>query len=361
MASCPSNNTRYYAAGGASYQNGAGSLYVSSDGGDTWIAKSGNAGFPAAGTWVKITDVAVRPNSSGYVWACFGGFDDGVKVVKSTNVGDTWTNVSANLPNIPINCMAVDGDNGAYVGTDIGIFYLGPAMSNWMPWSNGLPNVPVTDLFIFDDGVTRKLRAATFGRGVWQSNLAETCDASIVVTGNLEGIQHYEASTSISSAADVEGGAGTFVSFKSGNYIVLTDGFEVIENSEFLGFISPCGQGGIPALQDDETAESRNSNSSIILLKRMWNKEDGLPYGYLHQLTREENQVRVQLKLRNRGKIELIAVQKIQEKLVPLFSGELAAGIHEAELDISSLPPDFHYLILFYEGKVADFQELDLR
>jgi hypothetical protein len=234
-------------------------------------------------------------------------------------------------------------------------------MSNWMPWSNGLPNVPVTDLFIFDDGVTRKLRAATFGRGVWQSNLAETCDASIVVTGNLEGIQHYEASTSISSAADVEGGAGTFVSFKSGNYIVLTDGFEVIENSEFLGFISPCGQGGIPALQDDETAESRNSNSSIILLKRMWNKEDGLPYGYLHQLTREENQVRVQLKLRNRGKIELIAVQKIQEKLVPLFSGELGAGIHEAELDISSLPPDFHYLILFYEGKVADFQELDLR
>lgn len=361
LTSCPSNSNRFYAAGGTGYGNGSGSLYFSGDVGSTWTVKSGNPGFPSTSNWVKITDVSVRPNNSSYVWACFGGFDAGYKVVMSTNTGDTWTNLSFNLPNVPINCLAIDNNNGAYAGTDIGVFYLGPTVSQWMPWSNGMPNVPVTELVIFDDGTNKKIRAATFGRGIWQSNLAETCDASVVVTGGLEGIRHYEASTSISSSSVVQGGIGTFVSFQSGSYITLGENFMVIDDSEFLGFISPCGQGGIPSAQDDIPINRSDPNSSIILLRRMWDPKDGLPYGAIDNIEIKGNSAMIDFSLKNSGKVEIVAAKQIQEKLATLHSGELNSGKHQIEVDISRLPKEFHYLLFFYEGKLAHFQELDLR
>src|SRR4029079_9266681 len=140
--------------------------------GDTWTVKSLNTGFPDGSLWDKITDVTVLPTNSSEVYACFGGFNEGIKIVKSTNTGDSWTNISDNLPNVPINCLAVDNSDGVYAGTDIGVFYRGATMLHWMPWSNGLPKVPVVELVIFDDGVTKRIRAATYGRGVWQSNMA---------------------------------------------------------------------------------------------------------------------------------------------------------------------------------------------
>ncbi|HLF63114.1 MAG TPA: hypothetical protein VI603_05165 [Saprospiraceae bacterium] len=363
LTSCPSNSNRFYSAGGDDFTNGSGSLYFSGDIGETWVEKSENPGFPDPSNWIKITDVVVRPNNSSTVWACFGGFDAGYKVVTSTNTGDTWTNVSANLPNVPVNCLAIDNDNGVYAGTDIGIFYRSPSMSNWMPWSNGLPNVPVTGLIIYDDGTTKRVRAATFGRGVWQSNLASTCDASVVVTGGLEGIRHYEASTSISSTAFIQGGIGTFVSFKSGSYISLTDGFNVVDDSEFLGFIAPCGQGGIPAIQDetdfgDELLRA-DSSSSVIPLRRMWDPEDGLPYGLLKSVSPGQNTIRFNIK--KPGIVQIYAARDVQDKLSPLFSGEMNVGTHTVEANLSALAPAFYYVLLFYEGKLAYFEEMEVR
>ena len=361
LTSCPSNNFRFYAAGGAGFWNGSGNLYFSDDIGATWTVKSNTSGFPAASGWVKITDVTVRPTNSSTVWACFGGFNAGNKVVMSTNTGDSWTNMSANLPNVPVNCLAVDNDNGVYAGTDIGVFYRGPTMSLWMPWSNGLPNVPVTDLFIFDDGSTKLIRASTFGRGVWQSAMASTCDAAVVVTGGLEGIRHYEASTSITSSAFIQGGIGTFVSFKSGSYITLGDGFNVIDDSEFLGVISPCGTGGIPAAEEDISINRSDPNSAIILLRRMWNPDTELPYGSIHSLLQQNNKAQVIFSIREPGDVQLYVAKAVQEKLTPVYSGTTGAGIHEMNFDVSNLNHEEYYLLLFYEGKLAHFQELDLR
>ncbi len=362
LTSCPSNSARFYSAGSTYFWgDGSGSLYFSGNTGDVWTSKSGNPGFPDPSNWTKITDVEVRPTNSSTVWACFGGFDNGYKVVTSTNAGDSWTNMSGNLPNVPVNCLAIDNDNGVYAGTDIGVFYRGPTMPNWMPWSNGLPNVPVTELVIYDDGTTKKIRAATFGRGVWQGDLAATCDAAVVVTGGLEGIRHYEASTSITSTGFIQGGIGTFVSFQSGSYITLSDGFNVVDDSEFLGFISPCGQGGIPSAQGGTGTDRSNPNSSIILLRRMWDKEDGLPYGSIKQIDINGNNAHIEFKLKKPGKVQLYAAREVQDKLETLYSGELSNGVHKMDFDISNLPHEFHYLLLFYEGKLAHFQEMDLR
>ena len=359
--SCPSNSSRFYSAGGYQFNDSPGSFYFSADVGETWTAKDENPGFPDDSLWSRISDVAPRPNNSSIVYASFGGFEPGIKVVMSTNTGDTWTNISANLPNVPVNCLAVDNDNGVYAGTDIGVFYRSATMSNWMPWSNALPNVPVTDLIIFDNGTTKRLRAATFGRGVWQSDLAATCDPAVIVTGSIEGIRHYEASTSISSSSFIQGGAGTFVSFKSGSYITLSPGFNVVDDSEFLGFISPCGQGGIPSIQNNSSGSGSNPNASIIPLRRMWDSEDGMPYGSLDDVSIQNNTGKIKFRLKKPGKVQVYVAKQLQDKLLTIYNSEQMGGSQQINFDIAQLEKTFYYVLLFYEGKLAHFQELDLR
>lgn len=361
MTACPSNNTRFYSAGGSSYLNGSGGLYFSSNTGDTWTIKSTNPGFPDESNWIRITDIAVSPTNSSMVWAAFGGFDAGTKVVASTNTGDTWTNISANLPNVPIYSLVVDNANGIYAGTDLGVFYRSASMTQWMPWSNNLPNVPVTDLVIYDDGTTKKIRASTFGRGIWQSNIAATCDAAVVVTGNLEGIQHYEASTSITSSSFIQGGIGTFVSYKSGQYITLTEGFNVVDESEFLGYISPCGQGGIPSVDGDHETSRRNSNPSVILLRRMFDPEDGLPYGALTDVAPHDLHLpHVGIRLKEGGNIKIAAAGITQRSWQTLFEGYASKGDQIIRFPNTLLPGESYYVLLFYNGHLAHFQEADL-
>jgi PKD repeat protein len=56
-----------------------------------------------------------------------------------------------------------------YIGTDIGAFFKDASLNVWQPFSNGLPNVIVTQLHIHY--ATSKIRASTYGRGMWESDL----------------------------------------------------------------------------------------------------------------------------------------------------------------------------------------------
>tara|TARA_B110000116_G_C16418574_1_gene395174 strand:- start:38 stop:616 length:579 start_codon:yes stop_codon:yes gene_type:complete len=99
-------------------------------------------------------------------------FNDGQKVYESTDAGDTWTNISGtNLPNLPVNCIVFQSytNDDLYIGTDIGVFHKDNSMTEWQSFNTGLPSVSVRELEIqYSSG---KLKAATFGRGVWESDL----------------------------------------------------------------------------------------------------------------------------------------------------------------------------------------------
>jgi hypothetical protein len=53
-----------------------------------------------------------------------------------------------------------------YVGADIGVWHSPDAGANWAPLQNGLPDAPVFDLQLHP--TQRLLRAATYGRGVYE-------------------------------------------------------------------------------------------------------------------------------------------------------------------------------------------------
>ncbi len=119
----------------------------------------------------NITYICVDPTNPQRAWYTSAGYTAGNKVHYTSNAGTSWSNVSANLPNVPVNTIVYEpgSNDGLYVGTDIGVFYKNAGMANWILYSDGLPNVIVKELEIQKS--SNKLRAATFGRGLWQCDL----------------------------------------------------------------------------------------------------------------------------------------------------------------------------------------------
>lgn len=140
-------------------------LFITTDGGSNW----GFNDLPAIDE--AITYIAVDPTNSQNLWITLSGYTAGEKVYKSTDGGVTWTSISGSLPNLPVNCIVYEegSNDGLYIGTDLGVFYRDATMTDWVQFNTGLPNVVVTELEIsYQDD---QLWAATYGRGLWKSDL----------------------------------------------------------------------------------------------------------------------------------------------------------------------------------------------
>lgn len=201
---------------------------------------------------VPFTDLTFNADNGNEMWLSFGGYDAALKVKYSNNGGSTWTNVTGSLPNVPVNCIVFDDNNGnpggaVYIGTDIGVFYRDNNVGDWIPFSNGLPVVEVTDLEIHN--AQGLLRAGTYGRGIWETSVYNNCVSTITLnTGNTTSNRPYyfQASTDIQSTA-FHAGTGANVFYKAGVEMELTPGFQAIgaPGNVFKATIGPCG-GGVP-------------------------------------------------------------------------------------------------------------------
>jgi len=155
------------------------------DGGTTWTNIT--TGLPSLVN-LGINQIAVSASDPNTIWICLGGYSSGNKVFRSTDGGGTWTNISGTLANIPVNTIVYEKNSPdrVYIGTDIGIYYIDNNSTNWISYSDGLPNVLVLELEI--NYTSNKLVAATYGRGMWQSDLSSvvvTNQSIISLSGNL--------------------------------------------------------------------------------------------------------------------------------------------------------------------------------
>lgn len=161
VAVAPTNQSTIYAGRGAM-------LYITHDAGETWDNELVALG---AGT-AAITSITVDPNDPNELWVTLSGYVNGKKVYHSTDAGITFSNVSLNLPNVPVNAAVIDKqsmNHDIYIGTDVGVFVLDESIQTWVYYGSALPNTMVSDLEIQYN--TRKLRIGTFGRGVWENDL----------------------------------------------------------------------------------------------------------------------------------------------------------------------------------------------
>lgn len=157
LAVAPSNSKYIYTA----YGN---KIIRTIDGGTSWSQFKVE---PA-----KISYLVVHPGNPKILWVTNSGFEEGKKVYRSTDAGKSWQNITGNLENIPVNCIAVDikpTNESIYIGTDIGVLYSKNDTGYWEYYGEGLPNVIVSELEIH--AASRKIRAATYGRGLWEAPL----------------------------------------------------------------------------------------------------------------------------------------------------------------------------------------------
>jgi len=171
LAYAPSNSNYIYAAK-------VNKLYVSTNG-TSFTDLTGTLPVGSA----AITYIAVSNANPSKAWVTFSGYSAANKVFATTDAGVTWTNVSTGVPNLPVNCVVYqNGSNdGVYVGTDVGVYYKDNTSGNWAAYNTGLPNVIVNELEI--QYTAGKLRAATYGRGIWESNLMAAAPTALFTAG----------------------------------------------------------------------------------------------------------------------------------------------------------------------------------
>ena len=144
-------------------------IWKTADGGISWANITGSLPVGSG----SITSIAVKSDDEKTLWVTLGGYNTS-KVFQSVNSGTTWTDLSAGLPAIPaysiVQNTQINTEIQLYVGTEVGIYFK-KGSDNWMAYNTGLPNVSIGEIEIYyaANPQDSRLRAATFGRGLWES------------------------------------------------------------------------------------------------------------------------------------------------------------------------------------------------
>ncbi|MBC7774692.1 MAG: T9SS type A sorting domain-containing protein, partial [Phycisphaerae bacterium] len=116
-------------------------------------------------------DFAFYPGDETRVFAVFAGFNT-QHVWQTVDGGNTWVAIDNGLPDVPTNCVLIDPNTANfYVGNDLGVWYSSTAGQVWDLYSADAPNAMLA--MHLSIAPNFKLRVATYGLGVWQTDLAE--------------------------------------------------------------------------------------------------------------------------------------------------------------------------------------------
>jgi hypothetical protein len=140
------------------------------------------------------SDIAIDPTNDQRIAVTLSGFGSS-HVFLSLDGGNNWTDIGQGLPDIPHNTVVFDPTHRdiIYVGNDQGVYYaqsvplVGPIGTNynltWVSYNEGLGDgVLVSDIVTTN---TRKLRLATYGRGLWERDMVAPANPTSLSNNEL--------------------------------------------------------------------------------------------------------------------------------------------------------------------------------
>jgi photosystem II stability/assembly factor-like uncharacterized protein len=149
-------------------------VWVGTDDGRVWVTHDLGA------TWTNVltgqpwvTRVVADPQSPNSAYVTLSGYRSGSAqphVLRTTDNGGHWTDLSGNLPQAPVNTLVIGAGGLLYVGTDQGVFVGTAGSAQWARLGQNLPLVPVDDIAY--DPSHHRLVIATFGRGFYSLTVA---------------------------------------------------------------------------------------------------------------------------------------------------------------------------------------------
>jgi hypothetical protein len=124
-----------------------------------------------ASTPGEITSIAVDPRdpTDDSIYVTLGGSAASAHLLRFDGQLAQWAERSGGLPAMQLNALAVDKRFDAmYVAGDVGVWRSTDGGQQWQNFSRDLPEVPVLDLQFHPDPAKPLLRAATYGRGMYE-------------------------------------------------------------------------------------------------------------------------------------------------------------------------------------------------
>jgi hypothetical protein len=145
-----------------------GNVQVSTNGGADWYLRK--ATLPDR--WV--TRVTADLTNEAVAYVTLSGYQQGVSdahIYRTTDYGQTWSDIQGNLPDAPVNDVLVDFHNSdiLYAGTDVGVYQTTDLGATWTPLDEGMPIVPVLDLDFHK--TSRTMIAGTHGRSMYRASV----------------------------------------------------------------------------------------------------------------------------------------------------------------------------------------------
>jgi photosystem II stability/assembly factor-like uncharacterized protein len=158
-----------------------GTIYAGTDDGNLWYTHSGGGTSPTA--WTKasdpdlpkawITRVEVDRSNPKVAYVTYSGMrqgDDAAYILRTTDGGENWDNITGSLPAAPLNDVNIIGKR-VFVAGDMGVFFTEDGGKNWLKAGGNLPLAPIFELR--HHPATNTLYAGTFGRSIWKLDLAD--------------------------------------------------------------------------------------------------------------------------------------------------------------------------------------------
>jgi photosystem II stability/assembly factor-like uncharacterized protein len=224
-----------------------GKLWKTSNGGASWTQMQG---VPTR--WVNA--VVVDPANANHAFVAFSGYregDDSANVYETLDGGTTWSNISANLPNAPVEMITYDQLSGnLYAATDYGVFERKNGDAGWYSLDGGLPNTPVLDVKVSNDH--KWLYAATFGRSILRLPLSTS--ATLGGGGNGGGVGGAVPAT-LALTLGAPASFGTFIPGVANTYSASTT----------ANVTSTAGDATLSVSDPDTTAPGHLVNGSFAL------------------------------------------------------------------------------------------------
>ncbi len=189
------------------------------------VQKTVNAGALANATFTSltkaplpqrfVTDLALDAKDQQRAFVTFSGFNQTTPatpghVFRTTDGGANWSDISGNLPDVPVNTIACDPNlpNTYYIGTDIGVFNTADGGTTWTRLGTGLPNVAV--FVVRYHTPSKTLFAATHGRGVFKLSLGvvqpgDTTPPALTIASHTDNQTVTTAAITLSGTASDNG------------------------------------------------------------------------------------------------------------------------------------------------------------
>ncbi len=240
------------------------------------VVTSSGTGFKtinAGGNWTQFGTFPNNSSSMSYVWfdtgnaqtlyaASVAPLATASHLWKSTNGGSTWTALDANpgFPaGIPVHVIQNDSTNSSTLlaGTDFGVYQSTDGGATWARYGQGLPLVSVRDLYIAPDGSF--VRAATYGRGVWELAGSVTPPTGPTISVHPQNQTVTAPATALFSVSATGTGTLTYQWQKNGADIALANA-----SSYTTPATSPADDGAQFRVRVTDSAGSLYSNAATL-------------------------------------------------------------------------------------------------